>query len=507
MSADQKRAFLAVVFSGIILFGWQYFFAPNVDHRSMTNSDASQGLSSSFSGSSSLSEKQENVKTKNLEDGPSKLERSGSLEVSHERGKIVTAEGEDGALELDSHLGLLSIKNNSSKFSFLQTVGAKEKGTPLEIQFLTDKGYESLPFVFSESEGAAQVHGENKEKGIRFIGKFEKGDKFHFTIDSTRKTRIRFLLRSSPKESENRLAREFLIFTKDVQRIRVGEKEYGEGKLKWMGIDFNYHLFATVLTNHPPFNFRSYENGSIVFESLFAVESLKGYFLFTKKKYSALVEDGDNLKLSVDFGILGILAVPILKGLEFFYSFIPNYGIAIIFLTLLLRLITFPLQYKSFVSMKKMQVVQPELAKLREKFKDDPQRMQKESMDLFKRAGANPLSGCLPLILQMPLFFAFYKVLNNSVELVGSPFIFWIHDLSVKDPFYVLPILMTLTMFLQQKLTPATSADPNQQKIMMFMPIVFGFIMKDLPAGLTLYIFFSTLCGILQQVFVFKKKS
>jgi YidC/Oxa1 family membrane protein insertase len=153
--------------------------------------------------------------------------------------------------------------------------------------------------------------------------------------------------------------------------------------------------------------------------------------------------------------------------------------------------------------MKKLQIIQPELNKIREKFKDDPTKMQKESMDLFRKSGANPLGGCLPLLLQMPVFFAFYKVLHSAVELVDAPFIFWIHDLSNKDPFYVLPVLMTLSMFLQQKLTPNTITDPVQKKVMLFMPLVFGFIMKDLPSGLSLYIFVSTVFGILQQMVVF----
>lgn len=151
-----------------------------------------------------------------------------------------------------------------------------------------------------------------------------------------------------------------------------------------------------------------------------------------------------------------------------------------------------------------MQLIQPELAKIKEKFKDEPQKMQKETMDLFKKAGANPLSGCLPLILQMPFFFAIYKVLYSSVELVGAPFYFWIHDLSIQDPFYVLPVLMGIAMLAQQKLTPQTSVDPTQQKIMLFMPVIFAFIMKSLPAGLVLYIFVSTVVGVAQQALVYK---
>jgi YidC/Oxa1 family membrane protein insertase len=154
--------------------------------------------------------------------------------------------------------------------------------------------------------------------------------------------------------------------------------------------------------------------------------------------------------------------------------------------------------------MKKMQAIQPELQKIKDKYKDEPQKMQKETMELFKKAGANPLSGCLPLILQMPFFFAIYRVLYGAVELVGAPFYGWIHDLSIHDPFYVLPVLMGVAMLAQQKFTPQTTVDPTQQKIMMLMPVVFAFIMKSLPAGLVLYIFVSTTVGILQQALVYR---
>jgi len=227
-------------------------------------------------------------------------------------------------------------------------------------------------------------------------------------------------------------------------------------------------------------------------------------FIFVKKNYDDLVALGENLNLAVDFGMLSVLAVPILRGLQFFYKMIPNYGIAIIFLTLIIRLLTFPLQYKSYKSMKKMQDLSPELAKLKEKFKEEPQRMQKETMELFKRTGVNPLGGCFPLLLQMPIFFAFYRVLYSAVELVGAPFFAHIHDLSVKDPYYILPVLMGIAMFIQQKMTPSPTMDNTQRKIMMAMPIIFSFIMKDFAAGLNLYIFISTLFGMAQQQLVYK---
>lgn len=229
-----------------------------------------------------------------------------------------------------------------------------------------------------------------------------------------------------------------------------------------------------------------------------------GYVIYAKKNYDQLAKLGDNLQLSVDFGFFSIIAVPILKRLQFFYKYIPNYGIAIILLTILIRLLTFPLQFKSFKSMKKMQDVQPELQKIREKYKDDPQHLQRESMELFKRAGANPLDGCLPLLMQMPILIAFYQVLYNAIELVGAPFYFWITNLSIKDPYYLLPVLIGISIFFQSKINPSPSADPTQKKVMMFMPLIFTFFMKDLPAKLNLYIFVSTLFGIIQQLFVYK---
>lgn len=148
-----------------------------------------------------------------------------------------------------------------------------------------------------------------------------------------------------------------------------------------------------------------------------------------------------------------------------------------------------------------MQAIQPELQKIKEQFKDDPARLQKETMELFKRSKVNPLGGCFPLLLQMPFFFALYSVLSNSVELVHSPFIAgWITDLSMKDSWYVLPVAMSLLMVIQQKITPNTITDKIQLRMMMIMPIFFGFIMKDLPSGLNLYMLVSTLFGLTQQL-------
>jgi YidC/Oxa1 family membrane protein insertase len=260
----------------------------------------------------------------------------------------------------------------------------------------------------------------------------------NFQLSSEKAYKFRFIFDAKAKKLDNGQVRQFAIFGSDVKHIAVTKDKEEDGLLKWFGVDFNYHLFALIFKDKTAARYKTTEAGQLIVEIPVASKTFNGDLVFTKKNYDSLIGLGDNLHLSVDFGFFAVLAVPILRGLQFIHKYIPNYGIAIILLTILIRLITFPLQYKSFKSMKKMQLIQPELSKIKEKYKDEPQKMQKETMDLFKKAGANPLSGCLPLLLQMPFFFAIYRVLYSAVELVGAPFYGWIHDLSIHDPYYVL---------------------------------------------------------------------
>ncbi len=208
----------------------------------------------------------------------------------------------------------------------------------------------------------------------------------------------------------------------------------------------------------------------------------------------------------INFGMFKVICEPILYVLKFFYSIFSNYGIAIILLTLLMRLLVFPIAYRGYKSMDKMQKIQPQLKAIREKYKDDSQKANLETMALMKEKKVNPVGGCLPMLIQLPIFFAFYRVLSESIVMYQAPFMLWIDDLSLKDPYYVLPVLMGLTMFIQQKLTP-TALEPMQQKVMLFMPVIFSVFMISLPSALTLYIFVSTLFGVLQQYLFTKSKT
>jgi YidC/Oxa1 family membrane protein insertase len=228
------------------------------------------------------------------------------------------------------------------------------------------------------------------------------------------------------------------------------------------------------------------------------------YEAYIGPKYLNVMEKIDpSLASVIDFGFFSWLAKPMLQLLKLFYGFIGNWGVAIILLTLLIRMIVLPFTVMSYKSMNKMKVIQPRIKELREKYKDDAQKLNQEMMVLMKENKVNPLGGCLPMLLQFPVFIALYQVLGQSVELYQAPFAFWIQDLSLKDPYYVLPVLMGATMFVQQKITPNTM-DPQQAKVMMFLPLVFVLFMVGLPSGLTLYIFVSSLFAILQQ-FVFMR--
>ncbi|MCA1796848.1 MAG: membrane protein insertase YidC [Geobacteraceae bacterium] len=222
------------------------------------------------------------------------------------------------------------------------------------------------------------------------------------------------------------------------------------------------------------------------------------------KNIDFLSAAGENLKEVVDFGFFAFLSKPLHLCLKFFYDYVQNYGVAIIILTVIIKLLFWPLTQKSYTSMKAMQTLQPEMKKLREKYRGDKEGLNRSMMELYKEHRVNPLGGCLPMLVQIPVFIALYKVLLGTIELRHAPFALWITDLSVKDPYYITPIIMGATMFIQQKMTPSTM-DPLQAKIMLAMPVVFTFIFLNFPSGLVLYWLVNNLLTIFQQYLIYRK--
>lgn len=231
---------------------------------------------------------------------------------------------------------------------------------------------------------------------------------------------------------------------------------------------------------------------------------LRGELLGAPKDYDLLQSLGGGLEETLDFGIFAPISVFFLKALRWIYGHAGNYGVAIILLTLGIRILLFPLMHTSTVSMRKMAKVQPKVKEIQAKFKKkktDPQaraKMNQEMMALYKQEGVNPMAGCLPLLVQLPLLWALYQLFLKAIELRHEPFIWWITDLSAKDPLYVTPILMTATMWLQQRLAPQ-AGDPQQQRLMRMMPLIFGVMFLQFPSGLVLYWLANNVITIIQQ--------
>ncbi len=227
---------------------------------------------------------------------------------------------------------------------------------------------------------------------------------------------------------------------------------------------------------------------------------LSGYI--GPKYHNTLAEIDERLTDIVEYGFITFMAKPLFLLLQIFYSWTGNWGWSIVLMTILIRLVLFPLTYKGMVSMNKLKALSPKIKELQAKYKGDKQKLNTKMMELYKKHGANPMGGCLPILLQIPVFFAIYRVLQNAIELKASPWIFWVEDLSIMDPYFILPVAMGVTMFLHQRITPTNFTDPMQEKIMKFLPIIFTFFFMTFPAGLTLYWFINNLFSIGQQYYV-----
>lgn len=231
------------------------------------------------------------------------------------------------------------------------------------------------------------------------------------------------------------------------------------------------------------------------------VKALLGSFTFYGGPKELKQLEALGMESAIDFGILGFLAKPLLKFFLFLHQFVPNWGVAIIVFTLIIKILLHPLTHKSFVSMKKMQELAPRLEEIKRKYGNDPQKLQEETMKLYRETGVNPASGCLPMLLQIPIFIALYELFLNAVELKGASFL-WIKDLSQPDPTYILPILMGVSMIVQQFLTPTTNK--QQQYIFYAMAVFFTFLFASFPAGLVLYWFTNNLITAVQNLIIMK---
>ncbi len=315
----------------------------------------------------------------------------------------------------------------------------------------------------------------------------------------------------------------------EISLDKPGESHVYSGELDWLSYGDNYFMTALVTADPKgPWDVRiTLLNDEKLTESTLssrvrgqvqgnALTLCKMNIYIGPKEIERLKKVGHNLSKAINFGWFDPIAKPLLYLLNFMYRYVHNYGVCIILLTILIKLLFWPLAHKSAQSMKTMQKLQPKLQKLKEKYGDDKERLNKELMQLYKTYKVNPMSGCLPMLLQIPVFFALYKVLLQAIELRHAPFMLWINDLSAPDRLMipgveipvvggvpVLTLLMGASMYLQQKMSPS-SLDPTQAKMMQLLPVVFTFMFINFPSGLVLYWLVNNILSIIQQYYVNK---
>jgi YidC/Oxa1 family membrane protein insertase len=315
------------------------------------------------------------------------------------------------------------------------------------------------------------------------------------------------------------------VILKDADRIALVAKDLKEIKaykdgVKWIAQEDKY--FTAFIVPKVAFEeARAWAKGDAAMVDLRMKAGENAYVIYAgPKEYDILEKNQSGMEHVIDFGFFSIIARPLFWVLKFFYGLTHNYGIAIIILTIVTRIPFFPLISKGQKSMKKLADLQPRMAEIKEKYKSDPQKMQREMRDLYKNNNVSPLGGCLPMLLQMPVFFALYSILSTAIEMRQAPFMLWIQDLAAPDTLFghipaavpflggfalgPLPLLMGATTFIQQKMTPST-ADPKQQKIMLLMPVVFTFIFLNFSSGLVLYWLINNILSIAQQFYINKK--
>ena len=342
---------------------------------------------------------------------------------------------------------------------------------------------------------------------------------------------LRAHVKNIPTKDRGRLSFVGLAILSDgkLEELEPNDKEIKEekrftGQIGWVAYEDEYFISAIVPDEHPEGSFKGASLPSGVLKgtymtppiSLRPQEQVSSQFTLYlgPRELSLLKELGKQLDLAINFGFFDIVARPMLSALRFFNKYVKNYGVSIIIITILIKILFWPLTHKSYKSMKEMQKLKPLMDKIREKYKHDKQQMNKEVMALYRTYKVNPMGGCLPMVIQIPVFIALYNLFGKSIELRHAPFMLWINDLSAPDrlfnlsieiPFMsppygipVLTLLMGATMFITQKMTPMPG-DPTQAKVMMFLPLFFTFLFINFPSGLVLYWLVNNILQIGQQ--------
>jgi YidC/Oxa1 family membrane protein insertase len=543
----EKRMILAIVLSIAVLLGYQYLVAPppkapvapqgtakEAGRDNAARADAEKGSAAPATPAPAA--------PGGLAPRTSHPVRSIDVSTPLYTATISTAGGGLSSVRLNEYKDVPGAKGKP-----LEIIGSGEtRPLPLDLYLgESQPPIPALPVFATNAPGILAVPtGEKKSvllswesaNGVRIVREYRfSGDRYDFEVSEQASNGSREPVRLRPgvalsQDFKGELAADSYTFTGAVVETKgrieqLDLKKIGKGKIEkypvsWAAADSKY--FGLILLPEKPWTLEeialvgetgirmTVADAPVTLSPGDTVRSQARMFAGPKRS-DLLKETGQGLEELIDYGWFAFLAKPLVWLMKASYRLTGNYGIDIILLTILIKVLFYPLTKKSMASMKKMQDLQPILVKLKEKYKDDTQRLNQETMNLYKTYKINPLSGCLPMLLQIPVFIALYKALLVTIELRHAPFFLWINDLSAPEhlwdipvagysiPIRLLPLLMGISMFVQQKLTP-TTGDPNQQKIMLLMPVIFTFMFWGFPTGLVIYWLANNVLSIGQQL-------
>jgi YidC/Oxa1 family membrane protein insertase len=548
---DNYRAILAIVLSFFILLGYQYLFVPPMEEQEQPIAVKT------------VEEQQPKTSVQKVQPQITPAEIAQPTKFV-EPASLPTQEGKDIVVDTNSFTAVITETGGGVKSYKLNHFNETTDTDSERKELITTESFTELPLYFSwgvdPSRAQIPLFASDKEtlkveagegQTLTMTAQLSSGlqvtrrlvfdpDSYLFEMSIDIYNFSETALQGSPYLSITSLpygsaAQRYLfsgpaaLIDGKLEEVKPSDLEEAsktlKGNILWAAYEGTYFMTGVIPEQNEGISLKLSAEGEKVRSLLIGVEDVipaNGHLqynyqvYFGPKKMETLKEAGHDLERIVNFGWFDKLAKPALFLLNFFYGYVGNYGIAIILVTILIKILFWPIAQKGLKSMKNMQKIQPKMAKLKEKYKDDKTRLNEEMMILYKTYKVNPVGGCLPMLMQIPVFFALYKVLLQAIELRHAPFMLWITDLSAPDRLFigidlpylgglpVLTLLMGASMFLQQKMTPAP-ADPTQAKIMMFLPVIFTFMFLNFASGLVLYWFVNNLLSIAQQYLINKK--
>jgi len=519
-----QRMVLALVLSFIFFIVWDFYFSPqkkalaDVNQTIQTNAQNSSNIQAPMSTTTQVASNgnQTALTTTNPINIASPIVPSGAK-------TITTINAKNYKLTIDE-LGRISkyevLKENfkNEDGSYPNLVSPEFNLKPLEIRF-KDAALNNEAFSQSYETDIKEINldGNNSQTVIlkQKLSVTEITKKITFNSNGTYKLQIslttphEFFITPGfrPNIEADMYTFKGTLIVKSDGTIETIEDGDAEGNEVFMG--------ASILSSNDKYytsTIYSFDNRINIFMSKDSEDrplpfikgnqnmTLDGYM--GGKEYDKLHSIDPRLTDTIEYGFFTFMAKPVFLFLKYIHSILGNWGWSIVAITIIIRFVLYPLTYKGMVSMNRLKELSPKIKEIQKQHKGEPQKMNAKMMELYKKNNANPMGGCLPMLLQIPVFFAIYRVLLNSIELKHAEWIGWYTDLSVMDPYFVLPILMGASMYWQQRITPTNFTDPMQEKIMRFLPIIFTFFFMTFPAGLTLYWFVNNLFSVAQQYYV-----